>query len=97
MVRNKGTYPYSDLIKIDLSNAKTYTSQSTLLYHGISKKTKRGKGSKPPSLTDGVSLPNYDEEQIKDLARKYKRYVDEWLTSETVINQNNGGDNAEKE
>ena len=38
-----------------------------------------------------------NEEKIKDLAHKYKKYVDEWLTSETVINQNNGGDNAEKE
>ena len=28
-----------------------------------------------------------NEEQIKDLAHKYKKYVDEWLNCETVINQ----------
>jgi len=45
---------------------------------------------------DGGDL---NEEQIKDLARKYKKYVDEWLNCETVINQKDGGgnDNAEKE
>ena len=31
-----------------------------------------------------------NEEQIKDLAHKYKKYVDEWLNSETVINQKEG-------
>ena len=38
-----------------------------------------------------------NKEQVKDLALKYKGYVDEWLNSETVINQKDGGDNAEKE
>jgi len=43
---------------------------------------------------DGGDL---NKEQVKDLALKYKGYVDEWLNCETVINQNKGGDNAEKE